>query len=88
MTPNHLREDLRAQPFRPIRLIVSDGSFCDIQHPELCMVGLGSVIVGLANDPASPFFERTVRIDNRHISRVVPLPVTSPPEQNGPTSQH
>jgi hypothetical protein len=88
MTPNDLREDLRAQPFRPIRLVVSDGSHYDIQHPELCMVGLGSVIIGLSNDPNSPFFERTVRMDNRAISHVLPLPVTTPPEKNGPASPH
>jgi hypothetical protein len=88
MTPTELREDLRAQPFRPIRLIVSDGSHYDIFHPELCMVGLGSVIVGLSSDPASPFFERTVRMDNRHVTRVLPLQVTTPPGQNGPSSPH
>lgn len=84
MTPNDIREDLRADPFRPIRLIVSDGTSYDIHHPELCMVGLGSVIIGLASDQTSPFFERTVRVDCRHISRIEPLR-PNPATPNGTT---
>jgi hypothetical protein len=83
MTPNDIREDIRRQPFRPVRLIVDDGSQYDIYHPDMCMIGLGSIIVGLANDPSSPYFERTVRIDCRHISRILPLPV-NPAAANGP----
>lgn len=86
MTPNEIREDLRKQPFRPLRLFVDDGSQYDILHPELYMVGLGSVIVGLASDPTSPYFERTVRIDCRHISRILPLPI-SPTSANGPGNE-
>jgi len=83
MTANDIREDVRKQRFQPLRVIVDDGSQYDIHHPELCMVGVGSVIVGLASDPTSPYFERTVRISIDHISRVVPLPI-SPATTNGP----
>lgn len=78
MTPNDVVSELRQRPFVPFRMFVSDGTTYEIRHPELCMVGLGSVMVGVTTDPASTLYERTVRIDCRHIVRVEPL-VTPPP---------
>lgn len=73
MSPNDLLEDLQKRPFEPLRLYIMDGTIYDIRHPEQCMVGLSSVIVGVASDPASLLFERMIRIDNRQIHKVEPI---------------
>ena len=36
----------------------------------------------------SPYYEQAVRIDNRHVTRILPLQITAPPEQNGPSPPH
>ena len=35
------------RPFEPFRIEVSDGTVYEIRHPELVMVGLGSLIIGI-----------------------------------------
>lgn len=86
MTANDIRAEMRWQPFVPKRIFVSDGSQYDIHHLEMCMIGLQSIVVGIVSDPGSPYFEQAVRIDNRHVTRILPLPVTTTPDQNGPAS--
>jgi hypothetical protein len=34
-----LRELLRARPFVPFRLLISEGAIVDIRHPELVLPG-------------------------------------------------
>jgi hypothetical protein len=88
MTPNDIRSEMRGQPFVPKRIFVSDGSQYDVYHPDMCMVGLGSIVVGIVSDPGAPFFDQAVRIDNRSVTRILPLPVTTPPEKNGSGPPH
>ncbi len=47
MRREELIEAIRAAPFRPFRLYVSDGRTFDIRHPEMLMVGRHTVTVGL-----------------------------------------
>jgi hypothetical protein len=79
---------MRGQPFVPKRIYVSDGSQYDVYHPDMCMIGVASIVVGIVTDPGSPYFEQAVRVDCRHVTRILPLPVTTPPGQNGPSSTH
>lgn len=83
MVPNDLVEELSQRPFVPFRMFVADGSVYDIRHPELCMVGLSSVLVGVTTDPNSILFERTVRIDCHHVVRTEPLLAPQPPKRPG-----
>lgn len=84
MTPNDIKTEMRVQPFVPKRIYVSDGSQYDVYHPEMCMVGMTSIVVGLVHDPGSPYFEQAIRIDCHHVTRILPLPVKSAAGQNGP----
>jgi hypothetical protein len=83
MSPSDIRDEMRGQPFVPKRIFVSDGSEYDVYHPDMCMIGLASIVVGIVTKPDSPFFDRAVRIDCRHVTRILPLPFTIPPSQNG-----
>jgi hypothetical protein len=72
--PAELRGMLRAQPFRPIRISLTDGRQFEVRHPDLMMVGLGTAIIGLPQPGADdPFYERTTTISLLHIVSAEPL---------------
>jgi hypothetical protein len=72
MRPVEIRSHLRRQPFRPIRIYISDGSSYDIRHPELALVTRTEVIIALdAGDDEIP--ERSVYCDPIHVTRIEPL---------------
>ncbi|HJT77434.1 MAG TPA: hypothetical protein VJ739_09560 [Gemmataceae bacterium] len=69
-----LLEFIRRRPFRPFRVYVTDGSAYEVRHPELCMPGARSVVVGLqAPGMPEPVYERAVHIDLIHITRLEPI---------------
>jgi len=80
MRRDELIEALRASPFRPFRLHVSDGAAFDIHHPEILMVFRASAIVGVPVEQSDtngstdyPDLERYSSIDLRHITRIEEL---------------
>ena len=79
MAPTELRGLVREQPFQPFRLVMSDGSSYDIRHPDLLWVGLQTAYVGLTGEAGQTFFERSVRLDLRHVTQAVPLASAVPP---------
>ena len=70
MPPEELRESLKAVPFEPFRLILTDGSGFDILHPDLLMVGKRTAMVGLTGEEGQTYYERTVKVDLFHVMRV------------------
>lgn len=73
VAPEELREILRTQPFRPFRLVMTDGKAYEIPHPDLLWVGRRSAMVGLTGRPGRTFYERAVHVDLLHVIRVEPL---------------
>ncbi len=72
MRPDEIRAHLRREPFRPIRIYISDGSSYDVRHPELMFVSRAEVVIGLdAGDDELP--ERSVYCDPLRITRIQPL---------------
>ena len=49
MRSQELRDHLRKRPFRPLRLVLTDGRTFEVRHPELAVVGQSTVAVGLAD---------------------------------------
>ncbi len=47
MRPGQIRDHLKIQPFRPIRIHISDGSSYDIRHPEMAYVTASQVMIAL-----------------------------------------
>jgi len=70
MRPDDIIGLLRARPFEPFRLHLSDGSHFDVGHPELAIVGRNRVVVGLPGKrgPKGPV-ERFVNGSLMHITR-------------------
>jgi hypothetical protein len=79
MTPDELRDSLQERPFRPFRLMLSDGTGYDIRHPELLWVGQNSAYVGLTGSASQTFFERSVKLSLHHITQIVPIDELTPP---------
>ena len=80
MRRDDLTEALRASPFRPFRLYVSDGSTYEIRHPEMLMVTRQSVVVGIldtggngASENAYPEIERSTTVDLLHVTQMEEL---------------
>jgi hypothetical protein len=72
MRADEISKHLRRQPFRPIRVYVSDGSAYDVRHPELMFVSRSEVVIGL--DPGTDVIpERSVYCDPVHITRIEPI---------------
>ena len=69
MRPQDLIELLRAHPFEPFRLHLSDGASFEIRHPDMAIVERSKVIVAVpGRDPDGPA-ERTVSCALVHITR-------------------
>ncbi len=85
MPPEDLDELLRKRPFEPFRIQVSDGTFYDIRHPELVMVGVESLVIGVpVVGKKIPLYERTEKVALSHVVKL--LPVDEPTAKAGGTS--
>lgn len=88
MSPTEVRDLQSTVPFRPFRIILSDGTTTyDIDDPLLLIVGNRTVHVGVPASPGDQFADRFVRLDLLHITQLVPL--ANPPRHaqgNGQTS--
>jgi len=67
-----IRQLLKANPFRPFRLCLSDGSAYDISHHDMALVSRSAVEIGIHPDP-NGIAERFVRCAIIHITRVEDL---------------
>jgi len=64
-------EYIRRQPFESFVLTLTDGRTYTVQHPELAMVGISTVVLGLpSQETRDPVFERTVTVSLQHIMQV------------------
>jgi hypothetical protein len=83
MPPLDLLQTLRKRPFEPFRLLISDGSSHDVRHPELVMVGLGSLVIGVPAAGQPGLYERYETIALNHIVKMLPLEAPAPTASNG-----
>ena len=78
MAPEDLAAALRRRPFEPFRITLTEGSTYDVRHPELCLLGRRSAVIGFPA-PGDPdlFYERSVTVDLLHVVKLEPLEATS-----------
>lgn len=74
MPPLDILQALRKRPFEPFRLLVSGGTHYDVRHPELIMVGIGSLVIGIpaAGQTQLPY-ERYETVALAHVVKMMPL---------------
>jgi hypothetical protein len=74
MAPDDVLHALRKRPFEPFRIEVSDGTAYEVRHPELVMVGLGAIIVGIPAATASgAVYQRVETVSLGHVVKLIPL---------------
>jgi hypothetical protein len=66
---------LREKPFRPMRLVGSEGLRYDVYHPDLIFVGRHDLMIGHP-DPTTPaIYDRVTRLALVHLVAIEELPV-------------
>jgi hypothetical protein len=45
MRPEDIKTHVKAEPFQPFRIHLSNGSYYDVRHPEMIMVGASEVVI-------------------------------------------
>jgi hypothetical protein len=70
---------LRAKPFRPLRIIVSEKQRYEVHHPDLVFVGRRDLMIG-SPDPSNPtVYDRMVQVALVHVVALEQLPVSTTP---------
>lgn len=78
-TPEEIQSRLREKPFRPVRIVASEGLRFDIEHPDLVLVGRRDLIIGMAGPESSTIYERVTRVALVHVVALEDLPATTSP---------
>lgn len=65
--PEDIQARLREQPFRPLRIICSEGLHHDIHHPDLVFVGQRDLMIGFATPDRPTVYDRVIRVALVHI---------------------
>jgi hypothetical protein len=86
-TDETIKARLREKPFRPVRIIASEGLSYDVYHPDLIWVGWSDVQIGFASPDHPTSYDRTVRIAMSHIVALEDLPTQAPTTKNGPSQK-
>lgn len=73
MPPLNILQALSQRPFEPFRLLISDGTHYDVRHPDLVMVGLGSLVIGVPAAGQPKLYERYETIGLAHVVKMLPL---------------
>ncbi len=67
MAPVELFRQIMTRPFKPFRIVLSDGTGHDVTHPELLQVGTRTTTL-------TALGVEDIKIDNLHITQLQPLP--------------
>ncbi len=86
MRPEDLSGLLRAQPFIPFRIHMTDGKFFDIVHPEAVMLFRTHAIIGLRPDPKRNYYTATEQIALLHVVRTSEVPLVEAEQPSAPAS--
>jgi hypothetical protein len=79
MDPIELYDLLHKRPFQPFRIHVKDGRVYDVRFPEINMVGVKWVLIGILapgdTDP-DPFYDYMEKVPLSWITKIEPWPPT------------
>jgi hypothetical protein len=73
MRPEKIREALRAQPFRRLRVFLSDGTSHEVPHPDFAYLTVHQLIIARDVDPAG-IPRTTLSVDPLHVTHIEMLP--------------
>ncbi len=78
-TAEDIQARLREKPFRPVRIVASEGQQFDIRHPDLVLVGRHDVMIGFPAPESPTVYDRVTRIALVHVVALEDLSVGSSP---------
>ena len=73
MPANELLRMLRAQPFVPFRMHVTEGMVYEVRHPEMVIVMAAAAIVAFPDPANEAMASGWELVDLRHIIRLEPI---------------
>ena len=75
---------LREKPFRPLRIIASEGLRYDIHHPYLVFVGHRDLMIGFPSPGGNPsIYDQVVRLALVRVVGLEDIPASTPSQANG-----
>jgi hypothetical protein len=74
-----IQDRLREKPFRPVRIVVSEGRQFDIRHPDLVFVGRHDLMIGFPSPDNPTVYDRVTRVALVHVVALEDLPVSTTP---------
>lgn len=74
---------LREKPFRPFRIVASEGLRYDIRHPDLVFVGTRDLMIGFPGPDNPTAYDQVTRVALVHVVALEDLPVPATPPGNG-----
>ena len=82
--PESLCDELRRQPFVPLRVYLTDGKSYDIRHPEMAMITSREIYVGREETvPGSGIAKGCDLVSLLHVVRVEQAPLSTSPASSG-----
>lgn len=75
MAPQDILRKLKAQPFQPIRVYISDGAQYDVTEPTHAYVALTELVIGVELDGYG-VPTKSVYVAPNHVTRVEPTLAT------------
>ncbi len=64
---------VKAEPFVPFRLCLSDGSSYEVKHPEFVLLSKSVIDLGIASSQTDPIADFIVRISPLHVVKIETL---------------
>jgi hypothetical protein len=77
-TSQDVQARLREKPFRPFRIVVSEGQRFDIRHPDLVLVGMNDLIIGFPAPGQPTIYSGVTRVALLHVVSLEDLPASVP----------
>jgi hypothetical protein len=79
-TAEIIQARLREKPFRPLRIIASEGLRYDIRHPDLVLVGSRDLMIGFPRPNNPTIYDQVTRVALVHVVALEDLPELSVPK--------
>lgn len=75
MHPNEIHVQLRRQPFRPLRIHVTDGATYEIRHPEFSLLTTFDLHIAIPQN-LGDVPERSVHMAPEHVTPIEPMVIS------------
>jgi hypothetical protein len=69
MSPEHILQHVRREPFEPFRVFLSDGKVYEVRHPEMILVSRREVVIAIASGNGG-LPDHTAFCDPLHVTRI------------------